>query len=276
MNIFNTSKKALILLLTGSFYCFGIEAHASLADDVQRLEKAYPDLIKRATKRCVTWIDGTETTVQDSDSNKSMLEKLEDPSLADQIEDIHYPVGNISDKAIMQAKADPGRIRYEPFFEKMYGYSQDTVKKHLRVIYWMPKVFGKRYPLEVTTVNGIDQRFQRISDELEKLPRSYYKYLANPGGTYNWRVVDGADYLSPHSYGIAIDINPKYSNYWEWDLEHANKLPKETTEVTYHNQIPFRIVEIFEKNGFIWGGKWYHYDTMHFEYRPELLPNFHA
>jgi hypothetical protein len=28
-------------------------------------------------------------------------------------------------------------------------------------------------------------------------------------------------------------------------------------------------VEIFERHGFIWGGKWYHYDTMHFEYRPE-------
>jgi hypothetical protein len=28
---------------------------------------------------------------------------------------------------------------------------------------------------------------------------------------------------------------------------------------------------VFEKHGFIWGGKWYHYDTMHFEYRPELL-----
>ena len=26
-----------------------------------------------------------------------------------------------------------------------------------------------------------------------------------------------------------------------------------------------------EKHGFIWGGRWYHYDTMHFEYRPELL-----
>ena len=33
------------------------------------------------------------------------------------------------------------------------------------------------------------------------------------------------------------------------------------------------VVEIFEKYGFIWGGKWYHYDTMHFEYRPELLVN---
>ena len=24
-------------------------------------------------------------------------------------------------------------------------------------------------------------------------------------------------------------------------------------------------------HGFIWGGKWYHYDTMHFEFRPELV-----
>ena len=30
-------------------------------------------------------------------------------------------------------------------------------------------------------------------------------------------------------------------------------------------------VDAFEAEGFIWGGRWLHYDTMHFEYRPELL-----
>jgi hypothetical protein len=34
---------------------------------------------------------------------------------------------------------------------------------------------------------------------------------------------------------------------------------------------PWEIVAAFEEQGFIWGGKWYHYDTIHFEYRPELL-----
>jgi hypothetical protein len=33
----------------------------------------------------------------------------------------------------------------------------------------------------------------------------------------------------------------------------------------YRSRLPFDIVQIFEKHGFIWGGKWEHFDTMHFE-----------
>jgi hypothetical protein len=91
------------------------------------------------------------------------------------------------------------------------------------------------------------------------------KYVENPGGTFTWRHIDGTDRLSAHCFGIAVDINIKYSHYWKWDL----KDPED--EYHYANRIPVEIVEIFEKYGFIWGGKWYHYDTMHFEYRPELL-----
>ena len=62
----------------------------------------------------------------------------------------------------------------------------------------------------------------------------------------------------------AIDINGKYANYWRWALNNRGE-PK------WISQIPIQIVQIFEKHGFIWGGYWYHYDTMHFEYRPEFL-----
>ncbi|MGW8266533.1 MAG: M15 family metallopeptidase, partial [Longimicrobiales bacterium] len=34
---------------------------------------------------------------------------------------------------------------------------------------------------------------------------------------------------------------------------------------------PPAVVEAFERHGFVWGGKWAHFDTMHFEYRPEIL-----
>lgn len=42
------------------------------------------------------------------------------------------------------------------------------------------------------------------------------------------------------------------------------------------NRIPPEIVAVFERHGFIWGGRWRHFDTMHFEYRPELLPRRYA
>jgi hypothetical protein len=67
-----------------------------------------------------------------------------------------------------------------------------------------------------------------------------------------------------HGHGIAIDINIAWSNYWRYRRTA-------TGGYSYENRIPWEIVEVFEKHGFIWGCKWYHYDTMHFEYRPELL-----
>jgi hypothetical protein len=68
-----------------------------------------------------------------------------------------------------------------------------------------------------------------------------------------------------HSFGIAVDINVACSDYWH------DVVTDETAKVDYRNRIPAEIIEIFENNGFIWGGWWYHFDTMHFEYRPELL-----
>ena len=65
------------------------------------------------------------------------------------------------------------------------------------------------------------------------------------------------------SFGVSLDINVARSAYWQWQ--------KPPEPIRWRNQIPAAIVEAFEAEGFIWGGRWYHYDTMHFEYRPELL-----
>ena len=90
-------------------------------------------------------------------------------------------------------------------------------------------------------------------------------YLFPSAGTYNCRVIAGTDRVSAHGHGIAIDIALKHSDYWR------NAAPGKDGAYAYKNEIPMEIVRIFEKHGFIWGGRWYHYDTMHFEYRPELL-----
>ncbi len=87
-----------------------------------------------------------------------------------------------------------------------------------------------------------------------------------------WRPILGTQRMSPHSFGIAIDINTPRSEYWKWDHRDNWQLDSVEIKLQWHNSIPLEIVEIFERHGFIWGGKWFHYDTMHFEYRPEMLP----
>ena len=91
------------------------------------------------------------------------------------------------------------------------------------------------------------------------------RYLAPSAGVFNWRKVSGAKNMSVHSFGAAIDLNTKFADYWVWSGGKPGRVP------TYANKYPLEIIEIFERHGFVWGGRWYHYDTMHFEYRPDLL-----
>ena len=65
-------------------------------------------------------------------------------------------------------------------------------------------------------------------------------------------------------YGFAIDIAAAPSHYC------IRAKPGAGGHIAYRNEIPWEIVRILEAHGFICG-KWYHYDTMHFEYRPELI-----
>jgi hypothetical protein len=158
---------------------------------------------------------------------------------------------------------DVGRARSEALFKKLYGSTAERVQSTLRPLKWLPTREGST--LMVSSLHGAFEAFERVSQELDHLPDSLLAYVRTPAGTFKWRVIAGTKRLSMHSFGIAIDINLARSHYWRYD--------KPTAEGTYryHNQIPVEIVRIFERHGFLWGGRWYHYDTMHFEYRPELM-----
>jgi len=109
-------------------------------------------------------------------------------------------------------------------------------------------------------VNSVAHKLSAVSEVIDRLPPEINKYAFPSAGTFNCRTVKDTGNRSAHAWGAAIDINTKFADYWLWAKNDG-----------YRNRIPFDIVDIFERHGFIWGGKWGHFDTMHFEYRPELL-----
>lgn len=230
--------------------------------DFKKLKEIYPDHIADVTEKNIIWRDGTVMPVQ----GKALYNQFQHcryiPGLPDNVE------------AYTPPKEDPLCEIYEPFLRKMYGNTPQEVEKNLVTVDWMPKVFGQgTYRLKVTKINHINEKVQNISDNLEELvlKKPYIKmFLENPGGGFNWRNVANTNRKSNHSFGIAVDINANKSNYWQWDLLKLGLPIAYETVPLYHNTIPWDVVSIFEKYGFIWGGKWYHYDTMHFEYRPEM------
>ncbi|MDR0539971.1 MAG: M15 family metallopeptidase [Spirochaetaceae bacterium] len=90
---------------------------------------------------------------------------------------------------------------------------------------------------------------------------------------WNWRTIADTQSTSNHAYGMAIDILPKTAHgletYWLWTAQKREDWWNVPYSARYHP--PDAVVKIFESYGFIWGGKWLFYDTMHFEYRPEIL-----
>lgn len=234
------------------YFALSLLAFGECDDNADRLALSYPQ-VSHCQNNHIIFTDGSRLLYDDG-RKKSFEELLNNADIEDMFY-FHYPRGKDSYNA-PEKNYDPGRIRNEAFMKKIYGNSAALTRTKLTTI---PFAHGKR--IKVTTTNGIDQKLRAISKELEALPLKYHKYYAQIGGTYNWRKIAGTNRLSSHSFGSAIDLNVKYSAYWRW----AKGVYR------YQNKIPHKIVEIFEKYGFIWGGKWYHYDTMHFEYRPELL-----
>ncbi|MCL2069704.1 MAG: M15 family metallopeptidase [Treponema sp.] len=89
-----------------------------------------------------------------------------------------------------------------------------------------------------------------------------------PSFGWNWRTIAHTSRRSNHSYGTGIDLLPRslmgLYTYWQWGT--TDTVSRET-----HYVPPDAVIEAFHHYGFVWGGHWDLIDTMHFEYRPEIL-----
>lgn len=212
--------------------------------------KAYDKVI--SVHNNTVYFDDNTTLPYDDKLEKTEEEKVQNADIEDMLSLPYTAFAKIT-----PPNNDAGRYRNEAFLKKIYGASEEEIKKNLVQVSWLD---GTK--LYFNKQEKAAAQLQKVIKELSYLPKEYQKYFTHIAGTYNYRYVKGTKLLSAHSFGIAIDLNVKYSAYWKWDKKY-----------NYRNQIPQKIVDIFEKYGFIWGGRWHHYDTMHFEYRPELFLN---
>lgn len=232
-----------------------------LKKHLNRLARAYPDWIKGFDEQYLILKDGRKFAISDGSTAKTFDQLLTRPDIDDMFY-VAYPAGTTPRQP--PANSDPGRVRYEPLFVAMYGdCDTQPIVGRMRTIQWLPRHRGGR--VLVTTVNGVDKALAAVSRELDELPDHFVQYLKPTSGSFKCRRIAGSTARSMHAYGAAIDINDKFGDYWRRSLGREQN-PR------WKNRVPIEIVRIFERHGFIWGGYWYHYDTMHFEYRPELLP----
>lgn len=188
---------------------------------------------------------------------KSTGEKLANPDLQDMMEQIYPLSGSIS---LMAEDFNPGRVRVYSLLKEVYGGSKEQVQLNLVSV----KVGYKNYPFNRN--NGAADALRAVMQELVPLAegRQDIRSCVFPAsGTFNYRFIAGTNRLSPHAFGTAIDLARDRRDYWKW----ASREEGEKRLNTY----PREIVEIFERNNFIWGGKWGYFDILHFEYRPELV-----
>jgi len=221
--------------------------------------EGYSDLITSADENTLLLKDGTRFPYRIEAPKTSWSEKIDNADLATQLVQRYDAGGSETPPPYLFS---PGRLRYQPFFQALYGKDKKEIEKNLVTITW-PTIKGS-IKLPVNKVGGVDKKLYAIGQEIAKLPKKD-RIWAEGATTYAYRVIKDTDRLSMHSFGIAIDLAPTKTQYWK------DEAPSETAHIGYSNTMPLSIVRIFEKHGFIWGGRWYHYDTMHFEYRPELL-----
>lgn len=172
----------------------------------------------------------------------------------------------------MNSFNNDGRLRFNAFLDTLYGIqSRSDAERIMQTIDFL----GHRtrvHPLVVTPLKRVEERLRRAI-LVEGETREFVRDLAQVHG-YNWRNIAGTARRSYHSYGIAVDLLPRHFHqryaYWRWavnsGVEEWWKLPAESRWL-----IPQTVIDAFEAEGFIWGGKWLSFDNIHFEYRPEVI-----
>ena len=166
--------------------------------------------------------------------------------------------------------ANPAK-RSPHFFDALWrSHNRDEAWEHVKQIRFLGTPVLVHYSI-LTNLSLVEEQIMRVS----KTNRAVKQWIDNLGtvGGWSWRDIALTESRSFHSYGAAIDLLPDsyggLETYWVW----AARTNSEWWNIPYTKRIhpPNEVIKVFESFGFVWGGKWRYFDTMHFEYRPEIL-----
>lgn len=237
------------------------EYEITMKQDILCLMMAYPEYIKDVTKendgRVYVIMKSGKKVLYDDKKNKSFDQKLFNTDIQDMLEQ-PYPLTSIN--KVMDKDVDPGRLRVYPILDEVYGQSKSKVESNLKIA----NLGYRRFQFNGN--NNAAKSLEKSINELLPMAQRSGKIsscLFPSSGTFNYRNISGTSLKSPHSFGIAIDLARDRKDYWKWVTKNEGD-----SRINFY---PKEIVETFEKNNFVWGGKWSHFDILHFEYRPEII-----
>jgi len=171
----------------------------------------------------------------------------------------------------LQQQDRPQIARAMYFYDDLWRvHNRDESWERVKQIRFLGNPVMIHYSI-LTQLSLVEERILTLA----KTDPEVRKWIENIGTVegWSWRNISASQSRSLHSYGAAIDILPKalgnQATYWQWTSQYN----KEWWAVPYSGRYhpPAGVIKAFESFGFVWGGKWAYYDTMHFEYRPEVF-----
>jgi D-alanyl-D-alanine carboxypeptidase-like protein len=155
--------------------------------------------------------------------------------------------------------------------EVLWGRTEDQIRGHARSTTFL----GRRMFLNDVVIQALGE-VERDILSIASDDRAVASWIDDLDITYSFinRGIAGTSTRSQHAWGLAVDLVPSsYEGrqvYWRWSRAW-NRRGWSRIPLEQRWSPPETVVEIFERHGFVWGGKWAHFDNIHFEYRPDIL-----
>lgn len=281
----------LLLLFINLTFALDTPFHKNEPDKLNVFRKAYPDLSfdseydKNQNDWKITLTNGTNTYIFYW-NNGSMIPPEELPN-KENYWTLLYPYDykkplrdpkTFTDEEIEQLRNFTSKENRKNgagtpmfFFDAVYdSFSRGSLEKHIKSVKFLG--FSVNVHERITgPLSNVEKRVQKLAETDSEVSTFLKNINRNEG--YFWRIIAGTNRKSFHSLGIALDIQPKYYGgkevFWSWTRD---KNPENwmLTRPSARWMPPKAVIDIFEEEGFIWGGKWAIWDNMHFEYHPEL------